>query len=374
MGMGQNNSKKHNLQEEIEKRILYGLSLEWDKSLWVLDAAYRFQLKKPLFSIRDMKTRLGTWDSDKREICLSRDFVINYPWGAVCEVLKHEIAHQFTNEVFKVKNGGHSCGFFKKACYLLRADPKSSGSYVPLGGKGQIRKTDDKDTIMIRVKKLLALAESQNQHEAEAAMKKAHELIYKYNVDLISEKGERDFISIFLGNPSLRHFREEYHLAGLLTEYYFVEGIWISAFVVGKGKMGRVLEISGTAKNIEIAGYVYDFINRYIDRSWQTYNKNKRLNRYRKTDFSVGIIEGFKSKLEHRSPSPDHYTAALVRVEDPLLKDYFSYRYPQTSSFRRTVSSQDDSVLDAGKQLGKKMVISKGVTEKSAKNVRLIGT
>ncbi len=65
-----------------------------------------------------------------------------------------------------------------------------------------------------------------------------------------------------------------------------------------KGKMGRVLEISGVVQNLKIAEYVHDFIGQFIDAQWRKYNQGKRLNRYRKTDFAVGIIEGFRDKLE----------------------------------------------------------------------------
>ena len=114
---------------------------------------------------------------------------------------------------------------------------------------------------MLRIKKLMALAQSQNQHEAEAAMAKAHQLIGKYNVDLLTHEENRDFVSVFVGKPALRHFREEYALARLLTDFYFVFGIWMPAYVVDKGKMGSVLEISGTVQNTKIAHYVYDFVN-----------------------------------------------------------------------------------------------------------------
>ena len=144
----------------------------------------------------------------------------------------------------------------------------------------------------------MALAESPNQHEAEAAMAKAHDLIAKYNLDLLSRTENRDFISLFVGRPALRHFAEDYSLAHLLQDFYFVQGIWVSSYVPEKRRMGRVLEISGTIPNVKMAGYVHDFVQRFIHSQWTEYNQDKGLNRYRLTDFAVGIIEGFRSKLE----------------------------------------------------------------------------
>ncbi|MFC1830035.1 DUF2786 domain-containing protein, partial [Thermodesulfobacteriota bacterium] len=168
------------------------------------------------------------------------------------------------------------------------------------------------------------------------------------------------------GTPALRHRREEYHLARLLEDFYFVSGLWVSAYVLEKNKMGRVLEISGTVQNINIAGYIYDFVQRYIDTQWREYNRVKGLNRHRLTDFAVGVIEGFRNKLETEVEAKEKMIdeSALVRVEDHLLKKYVAYKYPHTRSFSRSASSQDDRILNDGMRLGKKLVISKGITSK----------
>ncbi|MBW1940786.1 MAG: DUF2786 domain-containing protein, partial [Deltaproteobacteria bacterium] len=88
--------------------------------------------------------------------------------------------------------------------------------------------------------------------------------------------------------------------------------------------------------------------------------------RYRKTDFAVGIIDGFRFKLESENSNKKNTRKefALIKKEDPLLEKYLSYKYPRLTGFRRKVSSQDPNVLNDGNQMGKKLVISKGVTEK----------
>lgn len=358
--------KQIQIQEELERRILHGLACQWEEALWILSPSLRESIQKPLFSLRDMKNRLGYWHRQKHEICLSRAFVLNHPWDTVVEVLLHETAHQLADTVLGAYGETPHGPTFQKACHLLRANPEASGSYETLHDRIANQRVKSEDKIMVRVKKLMALAESQNQHEAEAAIAKAHELIEKYNIDLLSRNANRDFVSIFVGTPALRHFREEYHLSGLLQNFYFVSGIWVSAYVLEKEKMGRVLEISGTVQNINIAAYVHDFVRRHIDSKWKEYNKDKGLNRYRKTDFAVGIIDGFRFKLESESQNKKNTREefALIKKEDALLEKYLSYKHPHLTSFRRKVSSQDTNVLNDGKQIGKKLVISKGVTEK----------
>ena len=99
------------------------------------------------------------------------------------------------------------------------------------------------------------------------------------------------------------------------------------------------------------------------------------MNRYRKTDFSVGIIQGFRSKLESQIIEREmlhNRNSALVKIEDPLLKEYIAYRYPCISRFKRKASTRDENVLNDGIEVGKKLVISKGITEKKKESGRFL--
>jgi len=205
------------------------------------------------------------------------------------------------------------------------------------------------------------------------SMAKAHELIAKYNLRLLEQDDSRDFANVFVGRPALRHPREDYALANLLQEFYFVQGIWVPAYVLEKGKMGRVLEISGTEQNIRLASYVHDFVRRFIEAQWRTYNERKGLGRRRKTDYAWGIIEGFRSKLtsQDKRKKPEG-KKALIKLRDPLLEKYVAYRYPRTVSEKRYTSGKDEKVTSDGREAGKKLVIHKGITEKRSGRRKLI--
>ena len=169
------------LQEELERRILHGLSCEWDNALWTLKPSHRDNIKKPLFSLRDMNGKWGYWSGEKNQICLSRNLVLDHPWDAVREILLHEMAHQLAEQVLGAHDEPPHGQKFKHACFLLRANPKASDNFRPLDERISKDSPNSEDRILVRVRKLMALAQSKNQHEAEAAMIKAHELIKKYN-------------------------------------------------------------------------------------------------------------------------------------------------------------------------------------------------
>lgn len=363
--MPHNNTARLELLESLERNILLGLSMEWDHALWVLEESERRKLKKPLFSLKDMGRKLGTWSKEKKEISLSREHALHCPWDDIREVLVHEMAHQYADQVLHAGDEPPHGPLFRQACRRLRANPSATGRVRTLQERMQDHVEDSHDRHLVRIKKLMSLTESGNRHEAEAAMAKARDLMQKYNLRLMAQHPSREFISVFLGKPALRHFREAYYIANLLQDYYFVQGLWVSAFVLERGKMGRVLEISGIKRNINIASYVYDFVNRYIDSQWQKYKSDRKLNRHRKSDFAVGLVEGFANKLachQHAGkadPPEDDFTPAII--EDPLLGDYMAHRYPHTRRFSRKTANHDAGITEDGFKIGEQMVISKGI-------------
>ncbi len=357
--------KERSGQENLERCLLHGLSCEWEKALWVLSSTYREKMRPPLFRLKDMKGCWGIWSGSKREISLSRDLPLNHSWDSVREVLLHEMAHQFVHEVFLASDEPPHGPLFQKACHLLRANPRASGNYPPLderifGPESSL----PQDRMLRKVKKLLALAESRNPHEADAAMAKAHDLIAKYNLTMKAGSDEtRCFESAFVGAPALRHPPEDYALAHLLQDFYFVQGIWVPAYVAEKEKMGRVLEISGTIQNIRMAGYVHDFVRHFARAQWTAYSAEKQLQRHHRTDFTLGIIEGFRAKLVAQRKGGSRTSQALMKIEDPLLRKYLRYRYPQTAKVSRGGGRQDQAVWKDGLQAGQSLVIFQGIRD-----------
>nr|MBL0715651.1 DUF2786 domain-containing protein [Desulfobacterales bacterium] len=222
-----------------------------------------------------------------------------------------------------------------------------------------------------RIRKLLALAQSQNANEAEAAMLKAHELMARHHITTLETDPARSFVSIFMGQPGLRHFKEAYFLANLIQDFYFVQCIWVPAFVVRKGRMGRVLEVSGTSPNVAQAGFVFEFVSAHIDRRWQALTRNQRLTRYQKSDFAVGVVEGFRHKLEQEQlPDCRPRERALIRQTDPRLSAYLHRRYPHTSRIQRGRGRRDPDVYRHGLKVGEKMILHRSITHTSRNSKR----
>ena len=50
-------------------------------------------------------------------------------------------------------------------------------------------------------------------------------------------------------------------LAGILSDHFFVEVIWVPVWRPLDGKRGSVLEVCGSPANLELAEYVHAFVN-----------------------------------------------------------------------------------------------------------------
>jgi hypothetical protein len=283
------------------------------------------------------------------------------------------MAHQLAEEVLGADQEPPHGPVFQRACHLLRANPRASGRYAPLDERMARDPRGPEDRTARRVRKLMALAESPNRHEAEVSMAKAHELMARHHLHSVEHEDERAFVSVFVGRPALRHHLDAYGLANLLQEFYFVQGIWVPAYVLDKGKMGRVLEVSGTEQNVRLASYVYDFVRHFIEVEWRIYNEGKGLNRHRKIDYAAGIIEGFRSKLAAQAMQKNSGgQKALIKLRDPLLEKYIAHRHPRTVNEKRYTSGRDEQVASDGREAGRKLVIHKGVNEKRSGRRRLL--
>jgi hypothetical protein len=192
---------------------------------------------------------------------------------------------------------------------------------------------------------------------------KAHQLIARHHIDLLALEKERRFVSCLVGPAALRHTRDRYALANLIQDFYFVQGVWVPVYVLEKGKMGRVLEVSGTPENVEMASYVYDYIRHYVDGQWRVFSGGN--GRRRKVDFALGVYDGFRKKLTPPEKNlPDGSDErAVVSMDDPQLRRYLKHRYPHIRSFRRQGGGVDQGAMDAGIEAGENLVIAKGIRE-----------
>lgn len=343
------------LTAELEAALLHELTEQYRL---LAQAYFKGALRLPQFELVESRAHLGRWVSQTRTIELSRAFVLERPWGVVVEVLKHEMAHQYVWEILGAHDETAHGPRFRAVCERLGIDGAASG--VPSAN------TEDAEQRKIaeRIARLLALAESPNVHEAEAAMAAAQRLLLKHNLEVRETRAARGYAWRHLGKPTGRTSEAERILSLILSRHFFVEAIWIPVYRPAEGKRGSILEICGSDDNVAIAEYVHGYLVTTSERLWREHKTKLgiRSDRDRRT-FLAGVMTGMNDKLSRERKKSE--SAGLVWVADGDLVNYFRRRHPHVRHIRYAGQRRTEAYAH-GREAGSRIVIHKGVNEKPA--------
>ncbi len=347
------------LTVDLEQALLRELVAEYKR---INDATFRGSLSLPSIQLTSSGSRLGCWTKDTRTLELSRELVANNGWGVVVEVLKHEMAHQYVHEVMGHTDEAPHGPAFKDLCLRLGIDASAAGlPRVPEQGE---------ERVVERVARLLALAESPNIHEAEAAASAAQRLMLKYNIDRRAEAGARGYAFAHVGRATGRVTESERVLAMLLGKHFFVEVIWVPVYRALEGKRGSLLELCGTPANLAMAEYVHAYLTRTAEQLWSEHRRAARLgsNRDRRT-YLAGVMSGFAEKLSRQAVA--HREQGLVWVKDADLDSYFRRRHPHIRHVRYAGQRKNDAYVH-GRDAGRRIVLRKGIGAPAASRGHLL--
>ncbi|MGD0676730.1 MAG: SprT-like domain-containing protein [Polyangiaceae bacterium] len=348
----------HQLTAELEAALVRELRAAWHQ---LNEAQFHGGLAVPTLEIVPTRSTLGRWIAATRTLEISRPLILEEPWGMVVEVLKHEMAHQYVHEVLGETEQTPHGPAFRAACARLGVDVRASG----LPHKGAAAE----DKVVERIARLLALAESPHQHEAEAAMAAAQRLMLKHN--LSASQTSRDYGHAHLGQPTGRVCEHERLVAMILAKHFFVEAIWIPAYRPFDGKRGNVLEICGARANLATAEFVHGFLHATAERLWQDHKRARGLasNRERRA-FLAGVMTGFSDKLARQTAKSR--SEGLIWIQDADLHDYFRRRHPHVRHVRHA-GQRRTSTWAEGRQAGHTIVLHRAVDSPALSRGRLLG-
>ena len=345
-----------------------GLRDAWNRKLYLWWDHYNQDylqdaLSRPQIRVGD-SGGLGSWTGDRRILTISAEHIGRDPWHSVMETLRHEMAHQYAHEVLEADSEGPHGQAFVQACEKLRCSPRATASGRDLEQPAQAPPHAE-DGILRRLKKLLSLSSSPNEHEAEVAMQKARHLLMKYNIDLVEADQERRFERRTLGSLKGRHTSAEIWLAAILNEFFFVEVLWAHSYEAVRNRVGTILEVYGTPQNLEMAEYVFAYLTNLPPMLWNAYRKESGLtsNRERQRYFA-GVLEGFHRKLKEQSRTLVE-SQTLVWKGDGQLRSFYRHINPRvTTRYGRGVTqtqAYQDGLVD-----GQQVTINKPVSESSS--------
>jgi len=350
------NEKENRLLEAWRRQ----LAQEYRQLCWL----YRVRLRLPLFEIREGQSRAGTWSPGLDTLSLASWLIRDHSWDVVLEVLKHEMSHQYVQQVLG-RGGEMPHGpAFQEACDRLGVHPefRAAQGAIPrlLAGKG-----GRSGGMLAKVEKLFALAESANEHEAALAMQKANAILRRYNLERLDRQAaDYDYLIIHPGTKRIAAHQRA--MAALLKDFFYVNVVIARQFEAQSGETLRVIELTGARENLAVAEHVYHFLSHRLEYLWREFRKSRGAMGREKNSYWLGVLNGFREKLtfqdqEARRASGDLTESSLVCASDPGLIRYYRARYPRLRTVQHNGPRVHADTYQAGQQEGKQLVIHKGV-------------
>ncbi len=342
------------------------------------DICFQFgvKLRQPVICISDATSFWGVWDSSTRTISISRELIRQKSWERVLGILKHEMAHQFADEVLKSdKAHGED---FRISCDVLGVPPEFRRSSIPssdpLHTWQQNDRSTDSDPVLRKVEKLLSLAQSANENEAYLAMERVQNLFAKYNLERAQLGTKGNYVHLIIDTQKKRIERSTLVVTSILAEFYFVRVIYASQFDATHCDSFKTIEILGTRENVTMAEYVFHFLHNTISALWNQYKRRSGVTSSSRLSYQIGLLTGFREKLENISlkETGNPKTNALIKHMDKQLDEYVGSVYPKIGSKKNGSGKVESSSFHAGKTDGGKIVIHKGVTHQKGKSTALL--
>lgn len=368
-----NNLKGENIDRQSYHRAwIMQLHREHEK----ICRQYGVDLAVPIIEISQSTSCWGSWFTGTSTLAVSKALIEQHSWEVVINVFKHEMAHQVVSEIFG-SNDKHG-ELFKKACDKLGVP----GDFR--GASGDLPRTvvdfknrataSGKEKFISKIEKLLSLAQSTNEHEAQLAMEKANSFIARYNLEQIHFAQEKTYDFTIINHQKKRIENYQRKICFILSNYFFVKVILADLYDAKTCCTHKTIEIFGTRENVLIADYVYSFLFSHLSSLWNQYRKNHTTSGRQKRSYWLGILDGFSRKLAEQKKKRENANAteineleklkSLTTTSDHELNSFINQRYPRLSTKKFRSSRLHCKEYSDGKKDGLTLILNKGICQK----------
>ena len=350
------------------------LQQEWEQ----INYNYRLKLLKPQIIIAPSQTKHGHWDPVTKTIMISHNTIRTYPWHIVVDILKHEMAHQYVSERHLLADKMHGVEF-KHLCQRMGlsewAQSASGGipHHVPDWRESAL--SEDEKRLIDKTNKLLALAQSDNEHEASLAMQRVRELYTKYNLDQVEARQESKFVSWVLNFKRKRIESWQSIILVILGRHFFVKTITFAEYDPIDLVEYKAAEILGKKENVLMAEYVYHFLENTVHSLWNKYLREKiqascapkrRLSlQTERRHFMIGVLNGVMIQLDkikvyqQAGSRSESQCMSLIEISDQELNQFYRKRYPRISTRPAAQFDSRSQTYQSGISEGEKIRLHK---------------
>ena len=314
---------------------------------------YRYELEFVVFSGK----QLGTCHPRLSQIGLNCHLMYTAKTEVIKNILRHELAHYLAALHYGYDIPAHGWEFkqickkyeWGKEVYAAQGDIKSENNDI----EGDI----PSEKIITKVKKLMSLSQSDNQHESELATAKANQLLLQHNLERVSHldftKEQNTYVKNILGNKQINAKMNA--IFEILSTFYIRP-------IYNKGAGVVYIQVIGQKENVELAEYVGIYLDRELEHLWQINRKKWRLSGNReKKWFMLGVAKGYKEKIQqHTEPIIKENSKDIALLEEDLNKCVHLV-HPYLGSVRFSHSNPSIRSGLIGKEAGSNLSINPAI-------------
>lgn len=296
-------------------------------------------------------SRLGYFDSRSYELGLSKKLMYTAKEEVLKNILRHELAHFMCYLLYgpQVLHGEE----FHNACKSFGWGPEVYSAYANIDLENSRIEDENEKTekLLQRLKKLLALASSDNAHERELATLKANQLLLEHNLDLSKSHSHENEI-VYVKRVLEASRKSAKHVA----IYEILKTFFVSP-VFNHGRGIFYLEVIGDKTSVELADYVAHFLDSELEVIWkQTQKENPNLKgKSSKNSFLSGVAKGYVEKIE-KQKSTLATGLDLVAIEKNIQKN-LRIVYPRIGHSSLSGGMHNADAHNAGKVKGSNLSI-----------------
>lgn len=358
-----------------------------------VDICYQYSIKliPPVIEITDATRAFGSWQAETRTLGISCHLIRQYDWDITLNVLKHEMAHQVCSEKFRHTGNPHDKEFLR-AGELLGLPQEYCRATIDFTNilhesSAGPRPKDRKIILMARIKKLLAMTASSNEHEALSALQMAGRIMEKYSLEGSAELEQEAVTYRIIKTGKKRIEGYQRHIASILSRFFRVKLIYSRLYDPCSDAVYKTFEIFGRCENVEIAEHCFYFLENRLASLWQNNRQAfAAAGRGARKSYYIGILHGFRDKLqandegggksnytENSSPMPVRPSTQLSIDHDEMVQRCVQRRYPRLRLLKHSRQTISPVVYNEGKAAGKELVLSKALRQREdQEKIRLL--
>ena len=262
----------------------------------------------------DDAQRLGYFDPDHCVIAIHRRLMVSAKDRVLKNLLRHELAHYFTYIAY------HESGLedrphgpqFQSICtrYGLGDEVRRSTCDVA-AANDEITGELENEATLARIRRLLALAQSDNEHEAALAVLRANELMVRHNLEAAALARDPTAETEYCVKCLIACKRSSPRISAIAEI--------LAAFFVYPVQTSSGLEVTGTRANVEQAQYIADVLDRALAASWKRARAAQPAKRLRQKPFMDAAAAAYLAKLQRaKTRYPAVQQRALALLDDEL--------------------------------------------------------